>query len=244
MHMSQYLPFLAFFLIAACENPGNSFNPCPSGSGELKDTAFFHDSEFYDMPHSFLIYPNSRVGFANQSYTKLQISAQQNVPSRLQRKQRGDTLILDYADCIRTHQPLNLTIVADPIDKVVLQDSCELAVSEYTADQLSLSLNEHVFGNFDANLGLLSIESNSDGNTVFSGRYRRLTAQLNEVQSMDMLNAELSRVSITFNAPAEFYLPEVDTVSVTFNGAGTLYYQGEPTILQNGNAAGKLVPLQ
>ncbi|MBI1185153.1 hypothetical protein GC194_12835 [bacterium] len=229
-------------LLASCHK--HVKNPCPNGKLPLADTVFRYDSAYYKSPSRFFIYTKAKVNIVNGDFSSYRVNGPHNLLSRLKTHQTGDSLNLDYSDCIFHYSYFSVTVLAPQIDYLSLHDSSQLAFdANYAQNKLELELNDRVSGKIDGTFESLSINNNSTEAFSIAGAPKNLLINHYGTKDVDARDAKITIADVKNYAKSDLYIPPVETLYVTINDSGNVYYQGDPVIIKKGGGVGSVIKL-
>ena len=245
-HMIRFgLTFLASFtticLLKSCGDNGG-FSPCIIGESPISEVSHRYDTNYFDPPHHFSIFPKAKVDVMTSSWYGLKVSAQTNVTARLRTLQREDTFYLDFKDCVFRYDQVTATVNGQDIESITLRDSSTLAMDkDYSSEKLNLWLRGAVDGNISGKIGELTVRNSNPSILTHDGENRQLT--LNHLGSGDF-NAEkalIDSASVVNHGKGNIFLPELQSLIVDILDSGNVYYSGDPEIVSKLIGTGQLI---
>lgn len=219
----------SLFLISsffACQDPLP--DPCPNGTGEVKDTTITFDFTA-GVPKHYLIRPNIDLLVEKQNSPQVTFSTQSSVLSRMALLYEDDTLRWDFNKCVRRYRQVQATLEIPEAQTFTLRDSSILRINKPFADEMLVRLNDEATIDFTTPFTELIIESTSIGNSVLRDSLNGLIVNMSD----GVLNAEdawVKNAIINVSGEAEVRLGVYRSLNVKASGSAKVYYRGDPTL--------------
>lgn len=232
---------IGLLMFSSCKD-ADDFRPCIVGEDPFSDTMHRYDTNYYDAPSHFSIFPKTKVKLVSSNWHGFKVSAQGNVNSRLSSVQREDTMYLDFKNCVFRYDQVSTTVHGSGIEGLTIRDSSTIDFDvDYTSPSMTLRILGPSDGNISGNIDLLTVKNNSGRAVTHNGTNSRLDLRHT---GNGVFNAEKAtiRVAVVSNyGTGDVFMPPVDTLVANILDSGNVYYLGTPEIVSNVVGTGRVI---
>lgn len=192
-----------------------------------------------------MVYAKAKVTLAKGEYGAYGIAGPKNLIGRLQTYQKGDSLYLDYDQCIFKFNPFVTTIYAKQINLVSIYDSsiCNFDPN-FNQETIAVNTFDKTSGTITGKFGSLFVNHSSINEIAIEGQHASLNLTHNGKSDIDALNGTYLQADITNNSAADVYVSAVESLFVEINNAGNVYYNGNPQLQVKQNGTGQVIKLE
>ncbi|WP_344822036.1 head GIN domain-containing protein [Rurimicrobium arvi] len=188
------------------------------------------------------------VFVVQDSITKVEVHAQQNILSVLNTSVSGGELKIDfdYNKRVATQKRVEVYISCPDIRKLSTSGSGNIMASGITSEgtiALQVSGSGSIQAATVAAAGLSAAISGSGDISVASGYADNINSALSGSGSVDMAGVQSNTASLNTSGSGTTKLGVTDFLNVQLSGSGDIFYKGTPVISKHLSGSGKLIRL-
>lgn len=208
---------------------------CVNGSGPVVTEArHIEGFEKIDLQNSANIFVEQDDRFS------VEVEGQANVLSELRTRLKGDVLVVDYDDCVNTHEPVNIYLKMPHIEGLKITGSGRIIGQGHIASE-SLELRipgsgKIILDNLEAGsiyttiVGSGDIEVSSLNTSHLTNYHYIEIAGSGDIYTY---NLPVNDVKIDIIGSGNCYVNATSTLDIEILGSGNIFYIGYPDISQH-----------
>lgn len=230
------LTFLLLVLTSfftSCDREGM----CLRGEGDV-ETRSLNVARFEGVSVS----GNSRVFIRKGSPQRVEVKGQPNVLDELETEVRGDVWRVEFARCLRDHEPVEVYITTPEINAASVGGSGYVELEDvFESDEFDV----RVSGSGDIKLRLATNRLNSrisgSGTITAAGVADQHVIAISGSGSSNSFDLTTRETDVDISGSGKAEVNVEDQLDVDISGSGRVYHQGSPSVNADVSGSGKVI---